>query len=395
MLSRLNFKHLSILIFILFFTGLIALPALAEKGLSAAAQAHTVKGTVLDAADGSPLPGVNISVIGTTIGTISDPDGHYSIDAPGENAILSFSYVGYLSQEIAVNGRTVMDIQLEVDAQTFEEVVVIGYGTQKKVNLSGAVDVVTSKAIENRPVSNVSQALQGLSPNLNITVGADGGEVGARMNMNIRGLGSINGGEPYVLVDGIEQDLYKVNPADIESISVLKDAAASAIYGARAAFGVVLVTTKKGGADGVRVNYSNNFSFTAPTIVPHSVNSIQFAEYFNQACRNSNVPLMFVPVIIDYMKQYQAGEIDYWTMPAPFNPQVWLSYNGAWANTDWYKESYKQWVPNNTHNLSVSGGNKSTQFYISGSTFNQDGLLRYGHDSHIRNTINTKVNTKI
>ncbi len=347
LLSHLIAKYLPVLIFILFFTGLLALPALAERGISSTIQAHTVTGTVLDAADGSPLPGVNISVKGTTIGTISDPDGNYSIDAPGEDAILSFSYMGYLNQEIALNGRSFIDVQMEVDAQTFEEVVVIGYGTQKKVNLSGAVDVVNAKAIENRPVSNVSQALQGLSPNLNITVGADGGEVGARMNMNIRGMGSINGGEPYVLVDGIEQDLYKVNPADIESISVLKDAAASAIYGARAAFGVVLVTTKKGSTDGIRVNYSNNFSFTAPTIVPHSVNSIQFAEYFNEACRNSNVPLMFVPVIIDYMKQYQAGEIDYWTIPAPFNPQVWLSYNGSWANTDWYEESYKQWVPNN------------------------------------------------
>ena len=394
-LSRPLAKSLPVLIFFLFFTGLIALPALAERAIPSTMQAHTVTGTVLDAADGSPLPGVNISVKGTTIGTISNPNGHYSIDAPGEEAILSFSYVGYLSQEIPVNGRRVIDVQLEVDAQTFEEVVVIGYGTQKKINLSGAVDVVNAKAIENRPVSNVSQALQGLSPNLNITVGADGGEVGARMNMNIRGLGSINGGEPYILVDGIEQDLYKVNPADIESISVLKDAAASAIYGARAAFGVVLVTTKKGGSDGIKVNYSNNFSFTAPTIVPHSVNSIQFAEYFNEACRNSQVPLMFVPVIIDYMEQYQAGEIDYWTIPAPFNPQVWLSYNGAWANTDWYKESYKQWVPNNTHNLSVSGGNQNTQFYISGSTYNQDGLLRYGHDSHVRNTINTKVNTRV
>ncbi len=275
LLSCMITNHLPTLFFILFFNGFIALPALADKGISAAAQVHTVSGTVLDAADGSPLLGVNISVKGTTIGTISDPNGHYSIDAPGEDAIISFSYVGYLSQEIAVNGRTVIDVQLEVDAQTFEELVVIGYGTQKKINLSGAVDVVNAKAIENRPVSNVSQALQGLSPNLNITVGADGGEVGARMNMNIRGLGSINGGEPYVLVDGIEQDLYKVNPADIESISVLKDAAASAIYGARAAFGVVLVTTKKGRKDGISVNYSNNFPFPRqPSSLTRSIHSV-------------------------------------------------------------------------------------------------------------------------
>ena len=195
-------------IFFLLLAGMSSLPVLSGQPGPGSSQAHTVTGTIVDASDGSPLPGVNISVKGTTIGTISDPEGNYSIDIPGSDAILLFSYVGYLGQEIAVNGRTVIEVQMEVDAQTFEEVVVVGYGTQKKVNLSGAVDVVSSKVIENRPVSNVSQALQGLSPNLNITVGADGGEVGARMNMNIRGIGSINGGEPYVLVDGIEQDLY-------------------------------------------------------------------------------------------------------------------------------------------------------------------------------------------
>lgn len=379
----------------LFLGGLIYSPLLAEQIPDDDFQEHVVSGTVSASEDGSALLGVNITVKGTTIGVISDTNGKYTIQFSDPDAILVFSYIGYLSQEIQFQGRNTIDVQMVQDAQALDEVVVIGYGTQKKVNLSGAVDVISSKAIANRPVANVSQALQGVSPNLNISVGADGGEVGARMNMNIRGMGSINGGEPYVLVDGIEQDLYKVNPADIESISVLKDAAASAIYGARAAFGVVLVTTKKGRSNGISVNYSNNFSFSSPTIVPHSVNSLEFAEYFNEACRNSGVLLMFAPIIIDYMKQYQAGEVDYWTIPAPFNPQFWLSYNGAWANTDWYKESYKQWATNNTHNLSVSGGNQNTQFYISGSTFNQDGLLRYGEDSHVRNTINTKVNTKV
>ena len=203
------------------------------------------------------------------------------------------------------------------------------------MNLSGAVDVVQSKEIVNRPVANVSQALQGLSPNLNITVGADGGEVGGRMNMDIRGLGSISGGSPYVLVDGIEQDIYKLSPADIESISVLKDAAASAIYGARAAFGVVLVTTKKGRKDGISVNYSNNYAFATPTIVPHSVNSLEFADYFNAASINSGIEPLFRPIIIEYMEKYQRGEIDYWTIPAPYDPRWWLSYEGAWANTDW------------------------------------------------------------
>ncbi|MFO7668415.1 MAG: TonB-dependent receptor [Bacteroidales bacterium] len=358
-------------------------------------QSHTVTGIVTAAEDGSELPGVSIQVRGKAKGTITNQNGEYTLEMENGDAILVFSYIGYLTQEIPVNGRLVLDVQMEQDTRTLEEVVVIGYGTQKKVNLSGAVDVVQSKEIVNRPVSNVSQALQGLSPNLNITVGADGGAVGGTMDMNIRGLGSINGGSPYILVDGIEQDIYKLNPSDIESITVLKDAASSAIYGARAAFGVVLVTTKKGGTDGISVNYSNNYAFATPTIVPHSVNSREFAEYFNVGGENSGVDAPFLPIIIEYMEKYQANEIDYWTIPAPFNKQVWLSYNGSWANTDWYEESYKKWVPNNIHNLSVSGGNEKTQFYISGSTFSQDGLFVYGEDNHRRNTINAKVNTKV
>ncbi len=358
-------------------------------------QKQKITGTVTAAEYESGLPGVNIHIKGTITGTITGMDGSFSLGIDNPDAILVFSYVGYMDQEIPVAGQNVINVRMVEDPRTIDEVVVIGYGTQKKVNLSGSVDVISSKAIESRPVTNLTQALQGLAPNLNITVGDDGGEVGGVMNMNIRGLGSINGGRPYVLVDGIEQDIYKLNPEDIESISVLKDAAASAIYGARAAFGVILVTTKKGNTNGMTVTYSNNYSLAAPTIVPHSMNSLDLAEYFNEASVNDGNQPLFLQVIIDYMKKYQSGEIDYWTIPAPFNKQYWLSYNGSWANTDWYKESYKKWVPNSTHNLSISGGNERTQYYISGSTFNQEGLLVFGQDSHYRNTINVKVNTKV
>ena len=357
-------------------------------------QKKKITGTVTDE-NGKPLPGATIMIEGTTVGTLSDSNGKYTIESTSESQKLLFSFMGFKTRIVEIMGMLVVDISMIPDLQTIDEVVVIGYGTQKKVNLSGAVDVVSSKELVNRPVANVTQVLQGLSPNLNITVGNDGGEVGGKMNMDIRGMGSINGGSPYVLVDGIEQDINKINPDDIESITVLKDAAASAIYGARAAFGVILVTTKKGRSDGISVNYSSNYSFASPTIVPHSLNSLDFAKYFNDASANSGVAAQFAPIIIDYMKKYQAGEIDYWTMPFPWNPQYWLSYNGSWANTDWYKESYKAWVPNNTHNLSVSGGDAKTQFYVSGSIFNQDGLLKYGSDSHTRNTINVKLNTKI
>ncbi len=360
-------------------------------------QKYIVSGTVTASEDESPLPGVNILVKGTLTGMITNLEGKYSIEINSPDAVLIFSYIGYVTQEIQVSGKTIIDVQMVLDAKLLDEIVVVGYGTQKKINVSGAVDVVTAKQLENRPVTNVTQALQGLAPNLNITVGLDGGEVGGKMLMNIRGAGSINGdgGTPYVLVDGMEQDLYKINPNDIESISVLKDASASSIYGARAAFGVILITTKKGKTDGIQVNYSNNYSFATPTRVPHNLNSLDFAKYFNDASANSNILPQFAPIIIEYMEKYQKGEIDYWSIPHPLNPQFWLSYNGSWANTDWYKESYKEWVPNNTHSVSVSGGNDKTQFYISGSSFNQEGLLRYGEDEHIRNTINAKVNSKV
>ena len=359
-----------------------------------AQQEKRVTGIIRDES-GAPLTGATVVVEGTSTGALADSEGKYSINVTSDKQVLVVSFVGYNTQKIQVEGRSVIDIVLEADLQLIDEVVVIGYGTQKKVNLSGAVDVVNARSIENRPVANVTQSLQGISPSLNISVSNSGGEMGAKMNMNIRGIGSINGGAPYVLVDGMEQDINNLNPDDIESVSVLKDAASSAIYGARAAFGVILITTKKGRNDGYSVTYSNNFSFAAPTIVPHSVDSRRFANYLNTASLNDGNPPLFQKIILDFMDQYLAGKIDYWTIPYPLAPQYWLLNQGAWANTDWYDVNYKKWVPNSTHNLSFSGGDKRTQYFISGSLFDQSGLLNFGTDNYNRGTVNTKINTKL
>nr|HPM17795.1 SusC/RagA family TonB-linked outer membrane protein [Bacteroidales bacterium] len=357
-------------------------------------QQKKISGTVRDE-NGQALPGAAILVEGTTSGTNTDAEGRFSIAVPGENSVLVFSFLGYTTQKVSAKGRNVIEVEMSPDTRTLDDVVVVGYGTQKKVNVSGAVDVVSSKALEKRAVANLSQSLQGISPSLNISVGNSGGEMGARMNLNIRGIGSINGGSPYILVDGLEQDINNLNPDDIESISVLKDAASSAIYGARAAFGVVLVTTKKGRNDGVSISYSNNFSFAAPTIVPHSVDSKRFATYLNVASANDGNPPLFQNIILNFIDQYLAGEIDYWTVPFPLAPQYWLLNQGAWANTDWYDINYKKWVPNTLHNLSISGGDKRTQYYVSGSVFDQSGLLNFGKDDYGRYTLNTKINTRI
>jgi TonB-dependent SusC/RagA subfamily outer membrane receptor len=243
-------KPVMTVVLMLFLSGLsLGIP------VSAAEQEIRVTGIIKDEA-GLPLAGASVVVEGTTIGVATDIAGKYSISVPAGKSVLVVSFIGYNTQKIEVKGRTTIDIVLLPDLQMIDEVVVVGYGTQKKVNVSGAVDVVTSKAIEKRPVANLSQSLQGVSPSLNVTVGNSGGEMGSKMNINIRGIGSINGGSPYILVDGMEQDINNLNPDDIESISVLKDASSSSIYGARAAFGVILVTTKKGRNDGYSVNYN-------------------------------------------------------------------------------------------------------------------------------------------
>lgn len=206
-------------------------------------QDRKVTGIITDER-GEPIIGANVVVKGTSKGTVTDLNGEYSIEANGKS-ILLISYIGYLSEEVAVGNNKTLNIQLKEDAQKLDEVVVIGYGTQKRSNLSGAISKVTSEVIESKPVTNVLSALQGEIPGMVIqrSSGQPGNE---DFKMNIRGVSSANGDNaPLVLVDGIPGDINMINPQDIDAISVLKDASAS-IYGARAAGGVVLITTKKG-----------------------------------------------------------------------------------------------------------------------------------------------------
>lgn len=213
--------------------------------MSLSAQYLSVSGTVTDAA-GEPLSGANVTEKGTTNGVIADQDGNFSLSV-SPNATLLISYIGYTSEEIkATPGRT-MNVTLLEDCKTLDEVVVVGFGTQRKVNLTGSVGIATAKEIESRPVTSATQALQGLVPGLKITTNS--GKLDKTMSISVRGTGTIgdgsNGG-PLILIDGMEGDINNINPQDIENISVLKDAAASSIYGSRAPFGVILVTTKKG-----------------------------------------------------------------------------------------------------------------------------------------------------
>jgi TonB-dependent SusC/RagA subfamily outer membrane receptor len=233
-------------------------------------QQRVISGRITDAATGEELPGASIIIRGTTIGTTSGVDGGYSLSVPGPDAVLAVSFIGYLSREIPVGDNTVINVTLEEDVRLLEEIVVVGYGSMRRENLTGAVDQVTGQAFENRPVTNLTQGLQGVMPNVNIRL-LDGKPTQSP-RINIRGTTSIGqGGEALILIDGVEGDPSMLNPNDIESISVLKDASSSAIYGARGAFGVVLITTRKPQTDVFSVTYSTNLGMKQPIALPNYV----------------------------------------------------------------------------------------------------------------------------
>ena len=347
---------------------------------SVSSQTITITGTVTD--QNEPLPGVNVVIKGTTTGVISDIDGKFSINVPNKETVLQFSFMGYISQEISVGDQTFINVSLEEDTREIEEVVVVGFGTQKKVNLTGSVGTVNSKDLQNRPIANVSQALQGLSPGLNIR--STTGMLDATPSIDIRGVGNLgtgSGSAPLVLVDGVESDLNVVNPQDIENISVLKDAAASSIYGSRAPFGVILITTKRGKAGQIKASYSNNFSWQSPTIWPRTMNALEMATFDNDASDNSNAARYFSDARIQRIKDFMSGASDIVIYPNPANPTSWISaYSEGSANNDIYKMLFKKYAFVDEHNVNVNGGSDRITFYAGLRFLGQDGLLKIGED---------------
>lgn len=367
--------------------------------LSVQAQS-TVMGKVTDANNGDPLPGVNIMEKGTRKGVVTDFDGNYSISVSA-NATLQFSYVGYATQFIAVNGRQTISVSLVEQSEGLDEVVIVGYGTQKKGNLTGAVSIIDSEVLENRPVSNVMQAIQGSAPGLLLSVGNSGGEPGANMNISIRGVGNLQGtSAPLVIVDDIPlgnpNGLNSINPDDIESISVLKDAASSAIYGSRAAFGVIIVKTKTGeGVSGHEITYSNSFIYSSPTKTPNMMNSLEFANYFNLAATNGGGAPIFSNLVLDRIKAYMADPVNTPVTVANADGTRWQQYTGSNANTNWFKVMYKDIVMRQQHNLSFSGNEKKVNYNVSGSFFDAPGVMNYGDDGYQRYTLNSKISSKM
>ncbi|KAA5549171.1 TonB-dependent receptor [Adhaeribacter rhizoryzae] len=355
-----------------------------------------VRGKVTDEKN-QALPGVSIQVKGTTLGTVSNADGTYDISVPDDKAVLIFSYIGYTSQEVSVKSQGPLNIVLKEDLAKLEEVVVVGYGTQKKVNLTGAVDVVSGEQLSNRPAPNVSLLIQGVSPNLNIGLNNFGGEPGATQSWQLRGVGSISGNTyPLILVDGVETNINYIDPATVESVSILKDASASAVYGSRAAFGVILITTKKGAKNQpVRIEYSNNTSFSVPIYIPSMENSLVYATAFNQAAINAGVTPTFPAEQVERIKGYIDGT--YKTEYNPNSPPV-SQWRGRWdgnANYNWTKEYYKKYALHQKHNINLSGGTEKSQYYINAGVFDQPGTYSWGDDSYKRYNILANLNSQV
>lgn len=338
-----------------------------------------VTGTITDQ-KGEPIIGANVVVKGSTNGTITDIDGHFSIEVTPD-AILQVSYIGYIAQDVPVGNKNNLTIAIHEDTQKLDEVVVVGYGSQKKVNLTGAVEQVTSDVFEGRPTANATQMLEGVVPNLNISL--SDGKPGRTADFNVRGAGSINGGSALVLIDGVEGDPSMLNPNDIESISVLKDAAASAIYGARAPFGVVLITTKNATEGKPKVTWSSSYSLQTPQNVPDVVSDgYIWAQHFYDAYFNYNqanpsginkTQQFSVAWLEEYKRRHETG--DFGTVISDGSIGTKGRYVYYPEGTDYYDLLYKKNVFAQNQNLSISGSDGKFDYYLSGRFYSYDGLF--------------------
>ena len=353
---------------------IIPVPAKAEaapNNTTSTQQSIKIRGTVTDA-QGEPLIGANVLVDGSKQATITDMNGEFSLEVPA-NSKLRVTYIGYVTQEVTVKNKTLFNIQLQEDTQTMDEVVVIGFGTQKKVNMTGAVASVNIKeSLGDRPITNVSAALQGVVPGLKIesTTGTPGDD----MTYNIRGTTSINGGEPLVLVNNVPMDINMIDPQDIESVSILKDAASAAIYGARAAFGVILITTKQGKKDmAPRFNYNNNFSFSKASELPQKASPLESVLAYKEMgwANDTYVDGKNITQWEGYIRDYQANPSNY-----P-NGYIFDDQGNLFLmrENDMFADMMDNFGFMQNHSFSVSGGSQRTSYRLSLGYTGEDGIL--------------------
>jgi TonB-dependent starch-binding outer membrane protein SusC len=336
-----------------------------------------IQGSVTDDANNG-LPGVSIVLKGTSTGTLTDVDGKFSISVPTSESVLIFSFVGYIPQEITVGNQTQLSVHLATDTKALEEVVVIGYGTQKKANLTGAVATVNiAEQAESRPITSLSSGLSGLASGLYVNQG-NGRPGGDGATLRVRGQGTLNNSNPLVVIDGAIGDMNTLNPQDVESISVLKDAASAAIYGSRAANGVILITTKKGKEGEAKISYNSFFSTAKPSKVVKTVsNYADYMELMNEGFSNSDPNA--TPI-------FSQGKIDLWRENEGGDP---LKY----PNTDWTKEVFKPNLVQN-HNLSFSGGSPKARYFGSFGYLDNPGIIEKSGYERYSMRVNLEANVK-
>lgn len=336
--------------------------------------------------DGTPIPGVSIAVKGTSLGTITDNAGAFQMEIPSNAQTLVFSFVGMKSQEIAVLNKTQFDVQLVEEEIGLDEVVVVGYGVQKKANLTGSVDQVTSDVFENRSMTNVTQGLKGVMPNLNIRL-LDG-KPNQAPSYNIRGTTSIGqGGSALILIDGVEGDPSLLNPNDIASVSMLKDAASAAIYGARGAFGVVLITTKNPERGKTSVTFTSNYSIKSPVALPEFVtDGYTWVKMFSEAFLNGDGSF---PQNINKTQKFSQAYLDEFKRRAesgqPYNQVEIDPVTGEYVyygSTDWYGLLYKKNTAATENNITVTGSSDKASYLVSSHLSTQNGLFRYNTDDY-------------
>lgn len=373
MLKRLQSVSMVLFLGTLFSGTISTATASGANSFAPTQQAGICKGLVKDAT-GESVIGASVVVKGTTNGTITDFDGNFSLDGIKKGDVIVISYVGYQTQEIKWNGSP-LNVILKEDSKTLSEVVVVGYGTQKKANLSGSVAMVDSKELENRPIQNVSSGLQGLMPGVAITGtnGAPGQDAG---KIRVRGIGTLNEAGPYILVDGIETGtLSAVDPNDIESISVLKDAASAAIYGSKAANGVVLITTKRGKTGQTKISYSGYLSFQNATNMIERMGSYEYASLLNQALEAEGMSKRFNDT---ELQKFKDGN------------------DPLYPDTDWYDLAYKTGVQHR-HNVNINGGSENVKYMASLGYLNQTGILpNAGREQfNARTNLDMKINKRL
>ena len=347
---------------------------LLSKQQQAAKRSRSVSGKVVDE-KGEAIIGASIIVKGSSIGTSTDVDGNFTINNISDNALLVVSSIGYKKTEVPVTNENPIEIRLNEDSNLMDEVVVVGYGVQKKINLTGSVVSVDHDVLANRPIANVTTGLQGMLPGVSIvnTTSRPGDN---NSSIRVRGIGTLNNSDPLILIDGVEGDMNTLNPDDIESVSVLKDAASSSIYGSRAANGVILITTRKADREvKPTVTYTGYFAMQKPTALPEMLDAVEYLTLLKEATSNVNKSWGYTQEDIDAV------------------------INGTdpnfRANTNWIKEITRDYAPQHGHNVNINGGNKNMGYYLSYGNLTTSGLM-VGNGYHAtRNNVRMKLNTEL